>query len=51
MIPGYGSKIISLIAGAERVNIKTYLWTSIVSGIFGAALLSYGGASLLGILK
>lgn len=51
MIPGYGSKVISLIAGAEKVNLKTYLWTSIVSGIFGAAILSYAGASLLDFFK
>jgi uncharacterized membrane protein YdjX (TVP38/TMEM64 family) len=47
MIPGYGSKVISLIAGAEKVNLKTYLWTSIVSGIFGAAILSYSGTELI----
>jgi uncharacterized membrane protein YdjX (TVP38/TMEM64 family) len=51
MIPGYGSKIISLIAGAEKVNIKTYLWTSIISGIFGAFLLSYSGSEILKLLS
>jgi uncharacterized membrane protein YdjX (TVP38/TMEM64 family) len=50
MIPGYGSKIISLIAGAEKVNLKTYLWTSVLSGIFGAALLSYSGVEILKLL-
>jgi len=43
MVPGYGSKIISLIAGAEKVNLKLYFWTSLVSGIFGAFVISYGG--------
>jgi len=51
MIPGYGSKVISLIAGAEKVNLRTYLWTSILSGIFGAALLSYSGVELLKFFK
>lgn len=51
MIPGYGSKVISLIAGAEKVNLKTYLWTSLVSGIFGAIVLSYGGVEILKFLK
>jgi len=41
MIPGYGSKVISLIAGAEKVNMKTYLWTSVLSAIFGAAVISF----------
>jgi uncharacterized membrane protein YdjX (TVP38/TMEM64 family) len=51
MIPGYGSKVISLIAGAEKINLKTYLWTSVVSGIFGAIVLSYGGVEILKYLK
>ena len=51
MIPGYGSKIISLVAGADKVNLKTYLWTSIVSGIFGAAILSYGGSEIINLIK
>lgn len=51
MIPGYGSKVISLIAGAEKVNIKTYLWTSIVSGIFGAFVLSYAGTEIFKLFK
>ena len=51
MIPGYGSKIISLIAGAEKVSTNTYLWTSALSGIFGAFLLSYGGFELLKFFK
>lgn len=51
MIPGYGSKIISLVAGADKVNLKTYLWTSILSGIFGAALLSYGGTEIINLIK
>ena len=51
MIPGYGSKIISLIAGAERVGFKKYFWTSLVSGIFGAALLSYSGVEILKLFK
>jgi uncharacterized membrane protein YdjX (TVP38/TMEM64 family) len=51
MIPGYGSKIISLIAGAEKVSIKTYLWTSALSGIFGAFVLSYGGSEILKFIR
>lgn len=51
MIPGYGSKIISLIAGAEKVGFKTYLWTSVLSGIFGAFLLSYSGVEIIKFFK
>ncbi|NBO35993.1 hypothetical protein EBU91_00375 [bacterium] len=51
MVPGYGSKIISLIAGAEKVDLKLYFWTSFISGIFGAFVISYGGFGLDFLLK
>jgi len=51
MVPGYGSKIISLIAGAEKVNFKLYFWTSLISGIFGAFVISYGGFGVDAFIK
>lgn len=51
MVPGYGSKIISLIAGAEKVDMKLYFWTSLISGIFGAFIISYGGFGIDFLIK
>ena len=51
MVPGYGSKIISLIAGAEKVDMKLYFWTSLISGIFGAFVISYGGFGIDFLIK
>lgn len=47
MIPGYGSKVISLIAGSYKINLKLYLWTSFLSALFGAIITSYGGFSIV----
>ena len=51
MVPGYVSKIISLIAGAEKVDMKLYFWTSLISGIFGAFVISYGGFGIDFLIK
>jgi len=47
MIPGYGTKVISLIAGSYKINLKLYLWTSFLSALFGAIITSYGGFSIV----
>lgn len=51
MIPGYGSKIISILAGAYSVPIKRYLWTSALTNLLGAIMLSYGGFGLITLFK
>ena len=51
MIPFYGSKVISLMAGMYGVSIKRYIWTSAVVNLTGSALLSYGGHRLFTLLK
>lgn len=51
MVPGYGSKVISFLAGAERVPLKKYLWTSALTSLLGAILLSYGGFELVRLIK
>ncbi len=51
MIPGYGSKVISLVAGADKVAIKRYLWTSILTSFLGACLIAYGGFGLFKLIK
>lgn len=50
-IPGYGSKVISFLAGTEGVPMRRYLWTSLATSLLGAVVLSYGGFGLVEILK
>jgi len=51
MIPFYGSKVISILAGMYKVPIKRYIWTSAVINFTGALMLSYGGFKILDFLK
>ncbi len=51
MIPFYGSKIISIMAGMYGVKIKRYIWTSALINLSGAIMLAYGGSKLLELLK
>jgi len=51
LIPGYGSKIISLVAGIHHVPIRRYLWTTALTTFFGSILLAFGGYHLLRFLK
>ncbi len=50
-IPGYGGKIISLMAGIYRVPLQRYLWTTALVNLVGSILLSYGGYHLLWLLR
>jgi uncharacterized membrane protein YdjX (TVP38/TMEM64 family) len=51
-IPGIGPKFVSLSAGAYRVNLWRYTWTTILSNLWGAAFFAFGGYALLtGILR
>ena len=47
LIPGYGSKIISLVAGVHHVPIKRYLWTTAITNLLGSLLLAFGGYHIL----
>lgn len=51
MIPGYGGKIISILAGAYKVPIKLYIWTTAVTTLLGSILLAYGSVGLVWIIK
>lgn len=51
MIPGYGAKIISLLAGAYKVPLRRYLWTTAVTNLLGSLLLAYGGFGLFKLIK
>lgn len=51
MIPFYGSKVISLMAGMYRVPTVRYIWTSALINLSGAIMFSYGGFKILDYLK
>jgi uncharacterized membrane protein YdjX (TVP38/TMEM64 family) len=50
MIPGYGSKFVSLVAGFYRVQIWRYIWTTFLATFWGAALTAYGGYHLVRLI-
>ncbi len=51
-LPGIGPKFVSLSAGAYRVRLWRYLWTSLLSNLWGAAFFAFGGYGLLvGIMR
>jgi uncharacterized membrane protein YdjX (TVP38/TMEM64 family) len=45
-VPGYGSKIVSLLAGVYRVPIFRFVWTTLIPTLAGAAAIAYGGKGL-----
>ena len=51
MLPGYGPKFVSVVAGMYKVKTWTYLWTSAVSTFLGAAIFAYGGFGLINLWK
>lgn len=51
MLPFYGSKVISIMAGMYGVPKKRYIWTSALINLTGAIMLSYGGFRALDYLK
>jgi uncharacterized membrane protein YdjX (TVP38/TMEM64 family) len=46
MIPGYGPKIVSMMAGMYRVPLLRYLWTTAIPIFSGAAIFAFGGFGL-----
>ena len=51
MVPGYGGKIISIMAGTYKVPIKRYLWTTAVTNLLGSLILAYGAAGFINAIK
>jgi len=43
MIPGYGPKVVSMMAGMYRVPILRYLWTTAIPIFFGSVIFAFGG--------
>lgn len=51
MIPGYGGKIISILAGTYKVPFRRYIWTTAVTNLLGSLLLAYGGFGIVKTIK
>ncbi len=43
----FGSKIVSVTSGVYRVPLWRYIWTAMISNLFGSIVLALGGYSLL----
>jgi uncharacterized membrane protein YdjX (TVP38/TMEM64 family) len=46
MLPGYGPKFVSVLAGVYRVPMLRYLWTAAIPTFLGSAIFAYGGSGL-----
>lgn len=51
LVPGYGGKVVSIMAGMYHVPMKTYLWVTALTNFLGSVLLSFGGYNLIKLLK
>lgn len=54
MIPGYGPKIVSFMAGIYHVSLLRYFLTASIPNMFGAAIFAFGGfgiGALINLLK
>ncbi len=51
LIPGYGGKVISILAGMHHVPIITYIWTTGITNLAGSLLLSFGGYHFIHFLR
>jgi uncharacterized membrane protein YdjX (TVP38/TMEM64 family) len=51
MIPGYGSKVVSFIAGIYKVPILRYIWTTMVPIFLGSAIFAFGGFGIGKLVK
>ena len=50
MLPGFGPKFVSVVAGIYQVPIWTYIWTALVSNSIGASLVAGSGYGIFQLL-
>jgi uncharacterized membrane protein YdjX (TVP38/TMEM64 family) len=50
IIPGYGPKMVGIVAGLYKVPLWRYMWTGAVAILLGAAFIAFGGATLMNTL-
>lgn len=46
MIPAYGSKVVSTMAGMYHVSLRRYIWTTAIPIFLGSAIYAFGGSGL-----
>jgi uncharacterized membrane protein YdjX (TVP38/TMEM64 family) len=51
LVPGFGSKVVSVLAGVYNVGLWRYTWTAAVTNLFGSVMYSVWGTGLLLLLK
>ncbi len=51
VVPGYGSKFVSLVSGFYKVPIVRYTWTTFIATMLGAAITAYGGWKIVDMLS
>jgi uncharacterized membrane protein YdjX (TVP38/TMEM64 family) len=51
MIPGYGSKVVSVLAGVYKVPIWRYVWTTAITIFVGSAVFAFGGFGIGKLVK
>jgi uncharacterized membrane protein YdjX (TVP38/TMEM64 family) len=51
MLPGFGPKFVSVVSGVYQVPMGTYLWTTVVANLLGAATIVLGGTGLLALIR
>jgi len=51
IIPGYGGKVVSVVAGIHHVPIRRYIWTAAVANFSGSFLVAFGGYQILRFFK
>ncbi len=50
IVPGYGPKMVGLVAGMYRVSLWRYTWTAAIPNLIGAMAFAYGGFGLIHLL-
>lgn len=46
MLPGFGSKFVSIVGGVYRVPLFTFLWTTLAANLLGAVVIVMGGLGI-----
>jgi uncharacterized membrane protein YdjX (TVP38/TMEM64 family) len=51
LLPGYGTKLVSVLAGIRHVSVTRYIWTTLVTNSIGAVVIALGSHGLKAIIS
>jgi len=51
MLPGFGSKFVSIVSGVYKVPMFTYLWTTVVANLIGETIFVLSSYGLIRLLR